>query len=86
LENLKVNRKKIFNELRLKNIGVHVHYIPVYFHPYYQKLGYRKGICPNTEWLYNRILTLPLYPKMKDEDVDFVIKSVIKIVNNYSKN
>ena len=37
LENLKVNRKKIFNELRLKNIGVHVHYIPVYFHPYYQK-------------------------------------------------
>ena len=77
---LKVDRKTIFDELKKRNIGVNVHYIPVYFHPYYQKLGYMKGLCPNAEWLYERIITLPLYPKMNDDDVDFVIDSVKKVI------
>jgi perosamine synthetase len=86
LEKLSVNRKKIFDELRKNKLGVQVHYIPVYFHPYYQKLGFKKGLCPNAEWLYDRIISLPLFPKMNDNDVDFVIETVKNIVNKYSIN
>ncbi len=86
LEKLSVNRKKVFNELRNSNLGVQVHYIPVYFHPYYRKLGYKRELCPNAEWLYDRIISLPLYPKMTDNDVDFVIEKVKNVIRKYSIN
>jgi len=71
-------RRKIFEALRKRGIGVHLHYIPVYLQPYYQQLGYRKGACPVAENYYNRAITLPLYPKMRDKDV----KSVVRILSN----
>ncbi|MCX7745244.1 MAG: DegT/DnrJ/EryC1/StrS family aminotransferase, partial [Flavobacteriales bacterium] len=74
-------RKEVFEELRSRNIGVNVHYIPVYYHPYYKGLGYEKGLCPNAESLYEGIITLPLYPKMESEDVEYVIKNVKDIIN-----
>ena len=64
---------------------VHVHYIPVYWHPYYQKLGYQKGLCPNAEELYNCMLTVPLFPAMTDQDVNDVIAGFEKIINYYKK-
>lgn len=85
LEKLSASRKVIFDSLRRENIGVNVHYIPVYYHPYYQELNYKKGLCPNAEKLYEEIITLPLYPKMKDKDVEHVIRAVIKIIKYYSK-
>ncbi len=85
LEELKVGRKEIFDALKAENIGVNVHYIPVHYHPYYQKLGYKKGICPNAEKLYERIITLPLFPKMNDKDVQDVIEAVNKVINYYKK-
>lgn len=66
-------RKEVFEDLRNANIGVHVHYIPVYWHPYYQELGYKKGLCPKAEKWYERALTLPLHPQMNEEDIDFVL-------------
>lgn len=81
LDKLKRNRREIFESLRAENIGVHVHYIPVYWHPYYQKLGYRKGICPKAEQWYEQALTLPIFPKMTDEDVNDVIEAVKRNVN-----
>ena len=71
-------RKKIIEALRKKGIGAHVHYIPVYLQPYYQRLGYGRGICPLAEDYYARAITLPLYPKMRDKDV----KSVVRILSN----
>jgi UDP-4-amino-4,6-dideoxy-N-acetyl-beta-L-altrosamine transaminase len=85
LEKLTAERKEIFNTLREKNLGVNVHYIPVYFHPYYQSLGYEKGICPKAESLYERIITIPLYPKMTDQQVDEVIKRIQSTITNYQK-
>ncbi|GCD81163.1 spore coat protein [Parageobacillus thermoglucosidasius] len=76
LDKLKRSRREIFESLRAENIGVHVHYIPVYWHPYYQKLGYRKGICPKAEQWYEQALTLPIFPKMTNEDVNDVIEAV----------
>lgn len=84
LENIDCNRKQIFEELQSRNIGVNVHYIPVYYHPYYSQLGYKKGLCPNAEDLYERIITLPLFPKMEEEDVQYVISSVKEVLQKHT--
>ena len=85
LEKLKIGRKEIFEELLKRKIGVNVHYMPVYYHPYYKKLGYKNGLCPIAEDLYERIITIPLYPKMTDEEVDYVIENVIDVVDSNRK-
>ncbi len=83
LDKLKATRKEIFEALRAENIGVHVHYIPVYYHPYYQKLGYKKGLCPKAERYYEEAITLPLFPKMSDKNVEDVVEAVKKVIIRY---
>ena len=86
LDKLKGTRENIYFALRAENIWPQVHYIPVHLHPYYQKrLGYKKGDFPVAESFYERILSLPLYPKMSDEDVDDVVEGVTKVINYYRK-
>lgn len=85
LEELTVNRKYVFEALAMENVQPNVHYIPVYYHPYYESLGYKKGLCPEAERLYDRILTIPLYYGMTDEDVEDVIKAVKKVIHYCSK-
>lgn len=75
-------RAQIFKEMCEANYGVHVHYIPVYWHPYYQNLGYKKGICPNSEKWYERALTLPIHVKMTDQDVRNVVNMLKIVVRN----
>lgn len=72
-EKLGKSRKQVFEDMRAANIGVHVHYIPVYWHPYYQKLGYKRGLCPKAEKWYEKALTLPLHPKMNEEDIEEIL-------------
>ena len=74
------NRLDVFNKLRAAGIGVNVHYIPVYKHPYYQKNGYDKVYCPNAEDYYEHCISLPLYPKLTIEEQDYVIDKVIDAV------
>lgn len=73
---LSIDRKHFFEALRQENIGVNVHYIPVHLQPFYQELGYKKGDYPNAEELYEKIITLPLFPSMSDEEVLYVIETV----------
>lgn len=80
LDKLKTSRKEVYTALQQKGIGINVHYIPVYYHPYYKQMGYKKGLCPNAERLYERIITIPLYPKMSDEDIEYVIDAVKETV------
>lgn len=82
---LTVTRKEIFEALQAENIGVNVHYLPVYLHPYYRDLGYAKGICPNAEELYENMITLPLFPSMSNEDVNDVVNAVKKVIDYYRK-
>lgn len=84
-ERLTVGRKEFFDAMAAENICCNVHYIPVYYHPYYEKLGYQKGICPKAEKLYEEMMSLPLYYAMTDSDVEDVIEAVKKIVENYRK-
>ena len=84
-EMLTINRREFFDCLAAENIMCNVHYIPTYYFPHYQKLGYEKGLCPNAEKLYDEMMSLPLYYGMTDQDVDDVIAAVKKIVDYYRK-
>ena len=84
-EMLTINRREFFDALAAENIMCNVHYIPTYYFPHYQRLGYEKGICPNAEKLYDEMMSLPLYYGMTDQDVEDVIAAVKKIVDYYRK-
>ncbi len=84
-EKLNIDRAGFFAAMAAENICCNVHYIPVYYMPHYEKLGYKKGLCPHAEKLYSEEMSLPLYYGLSDEDVDDVIAAVKKIVNAYRK-
>ena len=84
-ELLTIDRKGFFEAMGAENICCNVHYIPVYRHPYYEKIGYKEGLCPNAEKLYHEMMSLPLYYSLTDQDVDDVIMAVRKIVDYYKK-
>lgn len=84
-ERLTIDRKRFFEALGAENVCCNVHYIPVYYFPHYQRLGYRKGLCPKAEKLYEEIISLPLYYGMSDADADSVIAAVEKIAGYYAR-
>lgn len=83
LSELRIDRKQFFDALSAENICCNVHYIPTYYFPYYEELGYQRGLCPKAEKLYNEIISLPLYYSMTDKDVQDVIGAVTKIAEYY---
>lgn len=84
LDQLRVGRPEIFKALRAENIGINVHYIPIPWLTNYQMMGYSRGQWPVAEREYERILSLPIFPGMSDEDVDDVITAVTKVLRYYS--
>ena len=82
LAKLKISRKEIFEKLAEQGIKCQVHYLPVHLHPFYQKnFGYKKGDFPIAERYYQQAITLPLFPKMTNQEVEYVIKAVKKIIS-----
>lgn len=81
----KYTKKKVelFSNLRKRGLWVQVHYIPVHLQPYYQQIGYKKGLCPNAEDFYKREISIPLYPTMSDDDVEYVVKSLLGVFEQY---
>jgi len=69
-------RREVFTKLRGAGIGVQVHYIPVYHHPYYRKNGFDNFSLHNTEKYYETCISLPIYPDLKQKDQDFVIEKL----------
>jgi len=73
----KADRNRIFTELRNAGIGVNVHYIPVHLHPYYRKtFGTGEGMCPVAEDAFRKIISLPMFPGLRDDDLKTVINTV----------
>lgn len=85
LEQLRVGRDRILDALRAENIGANVHYIPVPWHPYYQRLGYARGGWPVSEAAYDRILSLPIFPTMSDADVADVVTATRRVLAYYRR-
>ena len=81
---LKADRGQVFQALRAENIGVNVHYIPVHRHPYYaERFGYRGGEYPVAEDAYERLISLPMFHGMSDQDVEDVIHAVEKVISHF---
>lgn len=85
LNQLNCTRRQFFDAMAAENVQCQVHYVPVYWFPFYQHKGYEKGLCPKAEEMYKGIMSIPLYPAMTDADVDDVIHAVTKIVEYYKK-
>lgn len=85
LDKLNCTRREFFDALSAENVQPQVHYVPVYWFPYYKHLGYEKGLCPVAEDVYKGIMSIPLYPKMTDGDVEDVIRAVKKVAGAYRK-
>ncbi len=83
-ERLNISRNKFTEELKVRNIGTSVHFIPLHLHPYYQKTyGYSQEDFPVSFSEYQRVISLPIYSRMSDEDVSDVIDSILELVNQY---
>ncbi|MCI8565609.1 MAG: UDP-4-amino-4,6-dideoxy-N-acetyl-beta-L-altrosamine transaminase [Lachnospiraceae bacterium] len=82
LEQLDCTRRQFFDAMSAENVQCQIHYIPVYWFPYYRQLGYEKGLCPNAEEIYHGIMSIPIYPKMTSQDVEDVIHAVKKVIEN----
>ncbi len=82
---LNCTRREFFDALCAENVRPQVHYLPVYWHSHYEKLGYKKGLCPNAESYYEEAMSIPLYFSMSDKDVEDVITAVKKVVEYYKK-
>lgn len=72
------SRGRLMKELHALGIQTQVHYIPIYWQPYYRSLGYNFGLCPNAERYYTRCLSLPLHPAMNETDVDYIADKVLE--------
>lgn len=85
-ETLKINRDFFLKALHEENIGVGVHYISLHLHPYYKnRFNYKKSDFPNAAFISDRIISLPLSPKLTNQDVKDVIEAVKKILLYYKK-
>jgi dTDP-4-amino-4,6-dideoxygalactose transaminase len=83
---LTISREQFIEELGQRNIGTSVHFIPIHLHPYYRdKYGYRPGDFPVAYEHYQRMLSLPLHPRMSEEDVADVIDAVLDVTRHYHR-
>ncbi|SCY10965.1 UDP-4-amino-4,6-dideoxy-N-acetyl-beta-L-altrosamine transaminase [Lachnospiraceae bacterium XBB2008] len=85
LDKLTCTRAEFFNAMSAENVQCQVHYVPVYYFPFYARLGYEHGLCPNAERIYEHIMSIPLYPMMTDRDAEDVIAAVRKLTEWYAK-
>ncbi|OGL40757.1 MAG: UDP-4-amino-4,6-dideoxy-N-acetyl-beta-L-altrosamine transaminase [Candidatus Schekmanbacteria bacterium GWA2_38_11] len=86
LETLKITRDEFIEELKKEKIGTGIHFTAIHLHPFYaNKFGFKRGDFPNAEYASDRIISLPLYPKMKDEDIVYVVEAIKKVVNANKK-
>jgi len=86
LTRLCVGRAEVFRALRQENIGVNVHYIPVHCHPYYRdRFGYKGGEYPVAEAAYERLISLPMFHGMTDNDIEDVVRAVRKVLTHFER-
>ena len=80
LESLRISRNRFIEELKNRGIGTSVHFIPLYRFSYYKRMGYDAKDFANSEWIFERVVSLPIFPGMKKKEVEYVIGNVIDIV------
>lgn len=85
-EMLKCTRDEFLAELQKLNIGVSIHFTALHLHPYYRDTyGYKRGDFPNAEYASDRLISLPLFPAMSGQDVEYTVSAVTHLINKYKK-
>jgi dTDP-4-amino-4,6-dideoxygalactose transaminase len=74
------NRRFVFDALRAADIGVQVHYVPVHHHPISKDISQSAVDLPVCEEVYERLISLPIHPKLTEDDQDFVVKTLLSIL------
>jgi len=82
LEALSITRDRFIEEMRDRGVGLSVHFIPLYEFTYYRKLGFTGEGYDNSRWVFERTMSLPIFPGMTDAEIDYVIENVLDIVKN----
>jgi UDP-4-amino-4-deoxy-L-arabinose-oxoglutarate aminotransferase len=86
IDRLKVTRDQFVDELKRRNIGTGIHFRPVHTQEYYREsAGYHRGSLPETEWVGDRLFSLPLFPTMTEEDVEDVVNTLQEVLYEVSK-
>lgn len=85
LDALRLNRDRFIAELKEKGIGTSVHFIPLYRFSYYRRLGYKAASYPASEWIFERVLSLPIFPGMSDEELSYVIECVVDLARKHKR-
>ncbi|MEW6407111.1 MAG: UDP-4-amino-4,6-dideoxy-N-acetyl-beta-L-altrosamine transaminase [Patescibacteria group bacterium] len=80
-----ISRRQLFELLHKEGVRVQVHYIPITRQPYYREKGFKSSLFPNAEKYYENVISLPIYPKMDNSDIDYVIGVVSKIIDKYCR-
>lgn len=81
LEETRMTHREVFEALRLAGIGVNLHYIPVYIQPYYRRLGFKAGCCPEAERYYREAISIPMYHGLKEDDQAYVISAIRQVLS-----
>jgi len=76
-----ITKVELFNTLREKKIGIQLHYMPINKQPYYKNIGYGNEVTPMMDKYYEECFSLPMYPLLSDEEQDYVIKTLMDILN-----
>lgn len=82
LDKINHTHRDFFESLRAKGIAVNLHYTPVYLQPYYERLGFKSGYCPEAEQYYKEAISLPLFPDLSASDQDFVIRTLRELTES----
>ncbi len=85
LDALRLNRDRFIIELKERGIGTSVHFIPLYRFSFYRRLGYAAASYPESEWIFERVLSLPIFPGMSDEEVSYVIECVLDVAKKHKR-
>jgi dTDP-4-amino-4,6-dideoxygalactose transaminase len=70
------SRLGLYKDLREKQIFAQIHYIPTHLMPYYRQFGWKEGDMPNAEQYYKHCISLPMYPSLTDDELDYVIMNI----------
>ena len=82
---LNISRNNFINEMSNRGIKTSVHFIPLYRFSYYKKMGFSAKYYPESEWVFERTFSLPIYPGMRDDEIDYVIECVLGILRYYKR-
>lgn len=75
-------RKMIFDEMRQAGVTAHVHYYPIHLQPFYLQKGFKEGDYPNAELYYKSCLTLPLYPNLNKDELEYIVKKISYLIKS----